>query len=274
MEDLPEAKRRVLENVFEEEMAEARRRKLACFQKTCMGMIKKTVPAITTTVTATPTVTPNLTPKELAKFMDVAVASKYRNDLMNFTCTITEEVRSTLDTFKTDLQNKLPQKIRSVVQQVHGESQGKQPDLEPSTPYPGSTSAPSNTGTLYPSNTTASGNPGNIASTSTLHPGNTSGNVIYVDASSPYTGVVQWEIWVLLCLLIYLTQASHPLRVTWCSCSHHTTPTNPNPNFQQPYYQTMATVPTYLPRVQVFLMVLSLTYFSLGHRLTLLLTRG
>jgi activator of HSP90 ATPase len=102
--------------------------------------------------------------------MDVAVASKYRNGLMNFTRTITEEVRSTLDTFKTDLQSTLPQQIRSVVQQVHGESQGKQLDLEPSTPYPGSTSAPGNT------------------ATSTLHPGNTSDNVIYVDASSPYPG--------------------------------------------------------------------------------------
>jgi hypothetical protein len=63
----------------------------------------------------------------------------------------------------------LPWQIRSVVQQVHGESQGKQLDLQPSTPYPGSTSAPGNTGTLYPGNTTASGNRGNIASTSTLH---------------------------------------------------------------------------------------------------------
>jgi hypothetical protein len=70
------------------------------------------------------------------------------------------------------------------VQQVHGESQGKQQDLEPSTTYLGSTTAPGNTGTLYRGNTTASGNPGNIASTSTLHPGNTSGNVIYVDANS------------------------------------------------------------------------------------------
>jgi hypothetical protein len=77
--------------------------------------------------------------------MDMAVASKYGNDLTNFTHTITEEVRSILDTFKTDLQNTLPRQIRSVVQQVHGESQGKQPDLEPSTPYPGSTSAPGNT---------------------------------------------------------------------------------------------------------------------------------
>jgi hypothetical protein len=116
MEDLPEAERGVLERELEEEMAEARRRKLVCFQKTCMGVIKKTVPAITTTTTATPTVTPNLTPEELVKFMDVAVTSKYGNDLTNFTRTITEVVRSTLDTFKTDLQNTLPQQIRSVVQ--------------------------------------------------------------------------------------------------------------------------------------------------------------
>jgi hypothetical protein len=39
---------------------------------------------------------------------------------------------------------------------------------------------------LYLGSTTAPGNPGNIASTSTLHPDNTSGNVIYVDASSSY----------------------------------------------------------------------------------------
>jgi hypothetical protein len=115
MEDLPEAERGVLERELEEEMAEARR-KLACFQKTCMGVIKKTVPTITTMTTTTPTVTPNLTPEELVKFMDVAVTSKYGNDLTNFTRTITEVVRSTLDTFKTDLQNTLPQQIRSVVQ--------------------------------------------------------------------------------------------------------------------------------------------------------------
>jgi hypothetical protein len=75
MEDLPEAERRALKKELKEEMAEARRRKLACFQKTCTGVIKKSVPAITTMATATPTVTPNLTPKELVKFMNVAVAS-------------------------------------------------------------------------------------------------------------------------------------------------------------------------------------------------------
>jgi hypothetical protein len=103
MEDLPKVERRALEKELEEEMAEARRRKLTCFQETCTGVIKKTVPAIMTTTTATPTITPNFTPKELIKFMDIVVARKYRNDLTNFTHTITEEVRSTLDTFKTDL---------------------------------------------------------------------------------------------------------------------------------------------------------------------------
>jgi hypothetical protein len=88
-------------------------------------VIKKTVPAITTTATATPMVTPNITLEWLVKFMDVPVASKYGNNLMNFTHTITEEIHSTIDTFKTDLQNTLPRQIRSVVQQVQGESQGK-----------------------------------------------------------------------------------------------------------------------------------------------------
>jgi hypothetical protein len=44
--------------------------------------------------------------------------------------------------------------------------------------------------TLYLGNTTTLGNPGNIASISTLHLGDTLGNVIYVDASLPYSGGV------------------------------------------------------------------------------------
>jgi hypothetical protein len=116
MEDLPEAERRALEKELKEEMAKVRRRKLMCFQKTRKGVIKKTVPMITTTATAIPMVTPNLTPEELVKFMDAAVASKYGNDIGNFTHTITEQVCNTLDTVKTDLQNTLPRQIRSVVQ--------------------------------------------------------------------------------------------------------------------------------------------------------------
>jgi hypothetical protein len=92
MEDLPEAKRRALEKELEDEMAEVRRRKLTCFLKTRMRVIKKPVSAIMTTATATSTVTRNLTLEELVQFVDVAVASKYGNDLTNFTRTITEEV--------------------------------------------------------------------------------------------------------------------------------------------------------------------------------------
>jgi hypothetical protein len=200
------------------------------FPKNTHGVIKKTIPAIMTTATATHTVIPNLTPEELVKFMDVAVASKYENDLTNFTPTITKEVRSTLDTFKTDLQNMFPWQIRSVVQEVHGESQGKHSDLEPSTPYPGSTSAPGNMGTLYPGNTTASSNPGNVGGTSTSHPGNTSGNVIYVDANSPYTGGVSMGnlgsfLTANLSYLGGMSTLGNP------GFPAHTTPTNTNPIF-------------------------------------------
>jgi hypothetical protein len=67
MEDLPEAVKIALEKELEEEMVVARRRKLACFQKTRTGVIKKTIPAITTTMTMAPMVTSNLTPEELVK---------------------------------------------------------------------------------------------------------------------------------------------------------------------------------------------------------------
>jgi hypothetical protein len=184
-------------------------------------------------------VTPNLTPEELVKFMDVAVASKYGNNLRNFTHTITEEVRSTLDTFKTDLQNTLPRQIRSVVQQVQGESQDKQAVAKPCTPYSGSTSASGNTGTLYLGNTTAPGNLGNIASTSTLHPGDTFSNVIYVDASSPYLGGVSMGNLgsFLTANLLYPWGTSTSGNLGFPA---HTTTMNLNLNFQQPYYQTMA----------------------------------
>jgi hypothetical protein len=96
------------------------------------------------------------------------------------------------------------------------------------------------------SNTTASGNPGNIASTSTLHPCNTSGNVIYVDASSPYPrGVSMGNLGSSPTTnLPYLGGASTSGNPGFPA---HSTPTNPNPNFQQPYYQTMAYGPNIPP---------------------------
>jgi hypothetical protein len=91
MKDLPEAEKIALEKELEDEMAAARRRKLACFQKTSTGVIKKTVPAVTTTMTTAPMVTSNLTPEELVKLIDVPVASKYSTDLTQFTHIIADD---------------------------------------------------------------------------------------------------------------------------------------------------------------------------------------
>jgi hypothetical protein len=71
--------------------------------------------------------------------------------------------------------------------------------------------------TLYLGNTTASGNSDNIGSTSTLRPGNTSGNVFYVDASSPYPGgggvLMENSSPSPTANLPY--PGAHPLRVSW-----------------------------------------------------------
>jgi hypothetical protein len=202
MEDLPEAEKIALKKELKEEIAAARRRKLTCFQKTRTGVIKKTILDVTTTTTMAPTIASNLTPEELVKLVDMSVASKYGADLTQFTRIIADDMRNTLESFKTDLHNTLPRSVRSLVQQIQCEAQGKQPVGSPSTPYPGNTfasgnigtpypgntSAPGNMGTLYPGSTTAPGNTGVLANTSTLHPGSTLGNVIYVDDSSPYLG--------------------------------------------------------------------------------------
>jgi hypothetical protein len=193
-------------------------------------------------------VIPNLTPEELVKFIGVAVASMYGSDLTHFTHTIVEEVRSTLDTFKHDWQNTLPRQIKSVVQQVHGESWGKQSDLEPSTPYLGRTSVPGNMSTIYPDNSTALGNPGNIAGTSTSHPGNTSGNVIYIDANSPYTGgVLMGNLGSFLTanLPSALPEGHVHFEYPGVSCSCHTNQLKPK--FSATYYQTMSYSPNIPP---------------------------
>jgi hypothetical protein len=140
-------------------------------------------------------------------------------------------MRSTLESFKTDLQNTLHRQIRSVVQQVQGEAQGKQCDLAHSTPY-----------------MVALGNTGVLANTSTTHPSSTSGNVIYVDASSPYLrstsmgnpGVFPTA------SIPYLGGASTSVNMSFPA---HTTQPNPgvSPNFQQPYYQTTAYRPNIPP---------------------------
>jgi hypothetical protein len=59
-----------------------------------------------------------MTPEELVKFIDVVVASKNGNNLSNVMRVITDDVRSTLESYKTDQQNTLPRQLRSVVQEV------------------------------------------------------------------------------------------------------------------------------------------------------------
>jgi hypothetical protein len=75
-------------------------------------VIRKTVLDV---MTSAPMVTSNLTPEELVKLVDVSVASKYGADLTQFTRIIADDMRNTLESFKTDLHNSLPRQVRLVV---------------------------------------------------------------------------------------------------------------------------------------------------------------
>jgi hypothetical protein len=248
MDDLPEAKKIALKKELEEEMVAARRRKLACFQKTRTGVIKKIILAITTTTTMAPMVTSNLTPKVFVKLVDVSVATKYATDLTQFTHIIADDMCNTLESLKTNLHNTLPRQVRLVVQQIQGEAKGKQPIGSPSTPYPGNTSAPGNMGTFYPGSTTAPGKTGVLANTSTSRSGSTLGNAIYVDASSPYPRSTTMG------NLGFFPNGSIPYPGGASTSGSlglpaHVTQPNPgvSPNFQQPYYQIMAYGPNIPP---------------------------
>jgi hypothetical protein len=81
MEDLAEADRKDLERELKEEMAKARRRKLACFQKMRNGVIKK----VDNAAASGTKVDVSLSPEDLVQLVDVSVASKYGADLTQFT---------------------------------------------------------------------------------------------------------------------------------------------------------------------------------------------
>jgi hypothetical protein len=171
----------------------------------------------------------------------VSVVSKYDADLTQFTRIITDDMRNTLETFKTDLHNTLPRQVRSVVQQIQGEAQGKQLTVEPSTPYPSNTYALGNMGTPYPGNATTPGKKGTLDNASTPQLGSTLSNVIYVDANSPYLRAASMG------HLGVFTTANVPYPGGASTSGNLGLPahdTQPNPcvsqNFQQSYYQTMA----------------------------------
>jgi hypothetical protein len=126
MKDLIEDDRKV-EQELEKEMAELRRRKLACFQKTRNGVIKKANKA-----TASGTkVNSALHPEDLAHMVDASVASKYGDDLTQLARVMAEDLRSTFDVLKQDLSSSLPRHVRAIVQQINGEAQGKRHDGSP-----------------------------------------------------------------------------------------------------------------------------------------------
>jgi hypothetical protein len=111
MEDLAKADRKELEKELEEEMTEMWRWKLVCFQKTRNGVVKK---ADTSVVTGAK-VNTQLSPEDLIHMVDVSVASKYEADLTQFTHVVAEDMLSTLDAFKNDLNSSLPRQVRSLV---------------------------------------------------------------------------------------------------------------------------------------------------------------
>jgi uncharacterized protein YjaG (DUF416 family) len=104
MEDLAMEDQKEVEQQLEEEMVELRRKKLACFQKTHNGVIKKADTAVATSTK----VNAQLSPEDLVHMVDVSMASKYGADLTQFTRVVAEDMRNTLDAFKTDLNNNLP----------------------------------------------------------------------------------------------------------------------------------------------------------------------
>jgi hypothetical protein len=80
MEDLAEADRKEVERELEV-MAEVWRWKLACFQKTCNGVVKK----VDTTTASGSKLDTSLSPEDLVRLVDVSVPNKYRADITQFT---------------------------------------------------------------------------------------------------------------------------------------------------------------------------------------------
>jgi alanyl-tRNA synthetase len=126
MEDLTEADRKEIEEEIAREMEEKRNERLACFRKTKNGVIKQ----IGGASTSSKKVSSSVTCEELAHMIDTAVASKYGTDVTEITHMISEGVRNSFDTFRSEFKqdmnnNNMPRQIRYIVQQVQGELQGK-----------------------------------------------------------------------------------------------------------------------------------------------------
>jgi hypothetical protein len=99
---------------MEEVMAERRKKKLACFQKTRHGVVKKG-----DTVKASTLVNSPFTLEELVHLIDVSVNSKYGADLEGVTHALTESVKGSVESLRLELKQKsekMPRQIRAMVQ--------------------------------------------------------------------------------------------------------------------------------------------------------------
>jgi hypothetical protein len=101
MEDLFEKDRRDLElelqHKMEEVMAEWRKKKLACFQKTRQGVVKKG-----DIVKASVLVNSPFTLEELVHLIDVSVNNKYGTDLEGITRTLTDSVKGSVESLRLE----------------------------------------------------------------------------------------------------------------------------------------------------------------------------
>jgi uncharacterized alkaline shock family protein YloU len=160
MEDLSEKDQDELEQELQcelkEVMAERRRKKLACFQKTRGGVVKKG-----DNMKALVLVNSPFTLEELVHMIDVSFNNKYGANLEEVTRTIMDSVHGSLESMGLEFRQEaegLPRQVRAIVQQVLGEARGKHDyeatdastgsGLNTEMPFcaPGNTSRPMNLG--------------------------------------------------------------------------------------------------------------------------------
>lgn len=114
LDELSEDERRELQQELEEDMKELQKKKLAGYQRTRNGVIKRVIPP-SSSAPQTTEVSKPISADEIAYLIDTSVASKFGDNMMHF-----------MDQFSKNLENSLPGQIRSVVLQINDEQRGKQ----------------------------------------------------------------------------------------------------------------------------------------------------
>jgi hypothetical protein len=105
--------------------------KLTCYQKTRGSDVQK---EDTTMSSSSKVNSLSLTPEELVHLVDVSVTSKYGANLAPLSRILAEDMRSTLNSFRYDLDNNLPKQIHLVVKEVMGNVEGERASKSGSPP--------------------------------------------------------------------------------------------------------------------------------------------